>query len=152
VPLLVGGNNDNALHRASRLGDGWHPLYPSPEQYAIGYREIDRLRSEERLSEPFLLSFSSHPCQLSEDPFPKQDLHPPSAKIRREYRYAPSLRRDETGRPMLSGSPEQVAPDLDEYRRAGVRQMVTRVWNSSPAAGLPGAMRQLEKWGELLQF
>jgi probable F420-dependent oxidoreductase len=34
-PLLVGGNHERAIERAARLGDGWHPLFTSPELYGV---------------------------------------------------------------------------------------------------------------------
>ena len=42
LPLLVGGNHARALRRAALLGDGWHPLFPTPEYYREGRAEIER--------------------------------------------------------------------------------------------------------------
>ena len=46
LPLLVGGNGDRALRRAALLGDGWHPLFCSPEQYQAGRERIRQLLTE----------------------------------------------------------------------------------------------------------
>jgi alkanesulfonate monooxygenase SsuD/methylene tetrahydromethanopterin reductase-like flavin-dependent oxidoreductase (luciferase family) len=149
VPILVGGNNPNARARAARLGDGWHPLYPLPDDYAVGREEIERLRSGEGITRPFLFSYSASACLVTERSIEGGGAHRPSGDERPEYRYAPELPRDGTGRPLLCGSRDQVAGDLDRYRRAGVEQMVLRVWNSASRFGVDGAMDQLRKWTEL---
>ncbi len=150
VPLLVGGNNTNARLRAARLGDGWHPLYPSPDDYAVGRGEIEKLRSQEGLTRPFLFSLSAAASLVMDRAPRKWDGGAPVATQRPEYRYAPDLPSDERGRPLLCGSPDQVAGDVVAYRRAGVEQIVLRVWNSASSFGPDGAMEQLRRWAELL--
>src|SRR6185437_16997257 len=39
-PLWVGGRSEAALRRASELGDGWFPLWVSPERYAEGLASL----------------------------------------------------------------------------------------------------------------
>ena len=39
-PLWVGGRSDAALRRAGTLGDGWLPLWVSPERYASGLEAV----------------------------------------------------------------------------------------------------------------
>jgi probable F420-dependent oxidoreductase len=149
VPLLVGGNNANARARAARLGDGWHPLYPTPVEYQAGRNEIERLRSEDGTARPFLYSFSAAGCLITERPLQGASVAPVEEQ-RPEYGYAPTIPRDASGRPLLVGSPEQVARDVDVYRHAGVEQVVLRVWGSASRFGPEGAMDQLRKWAEVL--
>jgi probable F420-dependent oxidoreductase len=149
VPILVGGNNPNARARAARLGDGWHPLYPSPDDYAAGRQEIERLRSEDGTTRPFLFSYSASACLVTEGAIEGGGARPSADDLRPEYRYAPDIPRDVTGRIFLCGSRDQVADDIDRYRRAGVEHMVLRVWNSASRFGVDGAMDQLRKWTEL---
>ena len=48
IPLWVGGSSPRALRRAARLGDGWHPTGLSPEEFAMGRREIAALAATEK--------------------------------------------------------------------------------------------------------
>jgi probable F420-dependent oxidoreductase len=150
VPLLVGGNNANARARAAHRGDGWHPLYPSPDAYAAGRAEIEQLRARAGATAPFLFSYSASACLITERPVRGGRAGPQPEEPRPEYRYAPEFPRDRDGRPVLCGSPEQVAADVDEYRRAGVEQMVLRVWNSASRFGVEGSMDQVRKWAEVV--
>ena len=150
VPILVGGNNPNARARAARLGDGWHPLYPTPDAYAAGREEIDRLRAADGATTPFLYSYSSAACVITRRPLQGGGAEHTAGDSRPEYRYAPDFPHDKDGRPMLCGSPDQVAADLDRYRRAGVEQMVLRVWNATSRGGVEGAMDQLRRWAEVV--
>jgi probable F420-dependent oxidoreductase len=150
VPLLVGGNNAHARARAARLGDGWHPLYPAPDAYAAGREEIEDLRSEDGSAGPFLFSYSAAACVITERPLEGRGAGALPEDSRAEYRYAPAMPRDRNGRPRLCGSAEQVAADVEEYRRSGVEHMVLRVWGSASRFGPDGAMDQLRKWSEIL--
>jgi probable F420-dependent oxidoreductase len=158
VPLLVGGNNARARLRAARLGDGWHPLYPTPDRYAQSREEIQRLRSEHGVTRPFVFSLSTPNCQILDGPARRSRRRQPAAssssvrasEVRPEYRYAPELPRDGDGRPLLCGTREQVSHDLLRYERAGVEQIVLRVWTYVSQFGPDGAMEQLRKWADLL--
>jgi probable F420-dependent oxidoreductase len=149
VPILVGGNNPNARARAARLGDGWHPLYPSPDDYSAGREEIERLRSHDRITRPFLFSFSAAATVVTERPIDGGGAGPASGDVRPEYRYAPAIPADGRGRTLLCGSRDQVADDVVAYRRAGVEHMVLRVWNAASRFGIEGAMDQLRMWTEI---
>ena len=90
-PLLVGGNHERAIERAARLGDGWHPLFTSPELYARGRARINQIREREGLlmSRPFTFSYSCAQTRLlapGESP-PQafsQKIHAPD-----DYEYIP---------------------------------------------------------------
>ncbi len=153
VPLLVGGNNTNARARAARLGDGWHPLYPTPAAYAAGRAEIERMRQKNASTGSFLYSYSGAACVITDRALESRGAGPTDAapgESRPEYRYAPAFPTDGDGRPLLCGSPDQVAGDVERYRRAGVEQMVLRVWNAASRSGVEGAMDQVRRWAEVL--
>jgi alkanesulfonate monooxygenase SsuD/methylene tetrahydromethanopterin reductase-like flavin-dependent oxidoreductase (luciferase family) len=59
IPLLLGGNSDQALQRAARLGDGWFSSGTPPLDEALRLRaELQRRRADsERTGEPFRLVF-----------------------------------------------------------------------------------------------
>jgi probable F420-dependent oxidoreductase len=152
VPILVGGNNVNARRRAALLGDGWHPLFPTPEAYAAGRAEIEELRSRHSMTGPFLFSYSGPGCEITDAPWRGRS----GGRTRQnttsaEFRYAPDMPTDEFGRLLLRGTPDQVRTDVDAYRQAGVEQLVLRVWGSASKFGPSGAMDQLRRWAEVLR-
>jgi probable F420-dependent oxidoreductase len=153
VPLLVGGNNANARARAARLGDGWHPLYPTPADYAAGREEIEGIREKGGSSGSFLYSYSAAACVITDRALEGRGADTTDATSghsRPEYRYAPAFPADDEGRPLLCGSPDQVADDVERYRRAGVEQMVLRVWHAASRSGMEGALDQLRRWAEVV--
>jgi alkanesulfonate monooxygenase SsuD/methylene tetrahydromethanopterin reductase-like flavin-dependent oxidoreductase (luciferase family) len=132
-PIWVGGNNRRAERRAALLGDGWHPLWLSPEQYRKARTRIERLRTESRRDGPFTFSFSAGHTQLlgrMPDSWPKP---PPSAAPGSEFAYAPAPWLQPDGRPGLVGTPEQVIGDLRALEAAGVEQVTLRFGTTDPA-------------------
>ncbi len=152
VPILVGGNNATACARAARLGDGWHPLYPTPSDYRSGRQRIEALRTGDGMRSEFIFSLSTALCEVTDAPVRAASSNTPMRRLRPEYNYAPTLPKDGNGRPLLCGAPEQVTRDIGAYRDAGVDQMVLRVWNSSSGFGADGALDQLRRWAEILEL
>jgi probable F420-dependent oxidoreductase len=46
IPIWFGGHADAVLRRVARLGDGWLPLYPAPEQARPALEQLDRYLAE----------------------------------------------------------------------------------------------------------
>jgi probable F420-dependent oxidoreductase len=153
VPVWVGGNSPNARIRAALLGDGWHPLYPTPAEYAKGRAEIQDLRGRKGMTEPFTFSYSAPICYVTKSAQPFDGRAKlPTRNSRPEYAYSPAVPTDKTGRPLLSGTPDQVVADIDKYRESGVQHMVLRVWNSWSGLDLGGVIDQLAVWAETLEL
>jgi len=46
IPVWFGGESEPVIRRIARIGDGWMPLYPTPEQAASGLRLLDACLAE----------------------------------------------------------------------------------------------------------
>src|SRR4051812_35439518 len=99
-PVFVGGNGARAFRRAATLGNGWHPLFPSPESYAAGRTEIMRIRGQSGAAGPFTFSFSCPLVSVQLDPSERPEVKPYTERtdIPAEYHYAPPFPTDEVGR------------------------------------------------------
>lgn len=145
LPLLVGGNHRNALRRAAVLGDGWHPLFLTPDEYARGRAEIEGVRSDEGLTRPFLFSMSGSEARILPD----------TAAIERtrvateNTSYAPAVGVDEAGRQRFIGTADQVRADCQAFAEAGVEQLVLRfAVPLDPVTDLDVHEKQLELFAE----
>jgi probable F420-dependent oxidoreductase len=149
LPLWVGGNGDRALRRAALLGDGWHPLFCSPEEYKAGRDRIRQLLTENGRGEvPFSFSYSCPPTRLvAMDP-----QRPPGAnqayggapQLPPDYDYLPTMPVDSSGRSRFVGTPDQVAGDIDDFVKAGVEHFALRFSVGAPDDSAEKLIAQLE--------
>jgi probable F420-dependent oxidoreductase len=149
LPLWVGGNGDRALRRAARLGDGWHPLFCSPEQYQAGRDRIRRLMGENgRADAPFSFSYSCPPTQLvaadAATPPGENQAYGGAPQLPPDYDYLPAMPMDSSGRSRFVGTPEQVARDIDDFARAGVEHFALRFSVGAPDDSAEKLIAQLE--------
>ncbi|TDB85798.1 LLM class F420-dependent oxidoreductase [Actinomadura sp. KC216] len=100
-PIYVGGNTEPALRRVARYGEGWlaHELYP--DEVRAG-REKLRAYAEEAGRDPDSIELTVRRGLVP--PFPVMDFM--------------------SDRLNITGSPEQIAEQLDEYRREGISLLV----------------------------
>ena len=126
VPVWVGGNNPRAHRRAALLGDGWHPLWLPPDEYAAARDEILAIRRDAELDGPFTFSFSAGPTQFSDVPAGGWPPTPERAPEGSEFRYAPAFWVAPDGRPRLVGSPDDLVGDLRLLEDAGVEHVTLR--------------------------
>jgi alkanesulfonate monooxygenase SsuD/methylene tetrahydromethanopterin reductase-like flavin-dependent oxidoreductase (luciferase family) len=126
-PLLVGGNHQRAIERAARLGDGWHPLFTSPELYARGRARINQIREREGLmNRPFTFSYSCAQTRLLAPDEPAPPAFSQKDQAPGDYEYIPEIARAPNGRPRFIGTAEELRADVAAFAAAGVEQIVLR--------------------------
>jgi len=122
LPILVGGNHPNSFRRAALFGDGWHPLFLSPAEYARCRAEIERIRQDEGITRSFQFSMSGSECRILSG-----GAAPEVTKVAQEgTSYAPAVGTDGDGRQRFIGTGEQVLADCLALAEAGVEQLVLR--------------------------
>jgi probable F420-dependent oxidoreductase len=107
-PLWVGGRSEAAIERAATLGDGWIPLWVSPERFAAGC---------EHFAEHVVRAVAL-PAHVGE----KRHLY---EHLRQ--RYSGDFSEHVVDRYCIAGSPEECAARLREYLDAGARHIVFNV-------------------------
>jgi alkanesulfonate monooxygenase SsuD/methylene tetrahydromethanopterin reductase-like flavin-dependent oxidoreductase (luciferase family) len=147
VPLLVGGNHAKAIRRAALLGDGWHPLFMTEQDYAAGRAEIKRIRQEKEISRPFVFSYSCSQTRLLTDTAEPLLAH--GSKPEDGSSYAPGYPRAADGRLRFMGTAQELRDDCSAYAAAGVEQLVLRFAVTRDAMIDPEAfMAQLRRFAE----
>jgi probable F420-dependent oxidoreductase len=149
-PLWIGGNRAASRQRAARWGNGWHPLFPTPDRYRAGRAHIERLRAEAGAEGDFTFSYSCHMTRIvhhsSERAGPTQAGYAGRKDIPEEFRYAPSKPVTDLGRQLLVGSPEEFAADVGALADAGVDHLALRFTHAFSTEGMGGFVEQLERF------
>jgi probable F420-dependent oxidoreductase len=110
-PIWIGGHSGPALRRVAEVGDGWMPigLRPPPLLDLAGMEakvaQLGRLLDQAgRARDGVMISFTA-PIRFADD--------------------------SGASRPLMTGSPEQIAGDLRQYQRLGVRNFNINLPGSS---------------------
>jgi alkanesulfonate monooxygenase SsuD/methylene tetrahydromethanopterin reductase-like flavin-dependent oxidoreductase (luciferase family) len=123
VPLWFGGSGPAALRRTAAIGDGWVPLFLSPEDYRASLERLADAtvaagRAPESITRAVVLFLRTGP----EEPSLREGCEwlsslygPPPRAFRRH---------------LVSGSPDACADAIDVYRRAGAQHVVVMVAGS----------------------
>lgn len=106
IPIWIGGHSKQAIRRAGRLGDGWHP---------IGGVPTIPLEPEEIVKDLAMLREAA--AEAGRDPS-KIRVALKGSLFDREKQIAPGKRR------RFIGSAEEIAADIRDYRAAGVDTMI----------------------------
>jgi probable F420-dependent oxidoreductase len=116
IPIWIGGHSKQAIRRAARLGDGWHPIggVPTIPLEPEGIREDMNLLFD-------------YAAKAGRDP-KKIRVALKGSLFDREKQITPGKRR------RFIGSAEEIAFDIREYRSAGVDTMIFDVRQPSFAA------------------
>jgi probable F420-dependent oxidoreductase len=106
IPIWIGGHSKQAIRRAARLGDGWHP---------IGGVPTIPLEPEDIATDMAMLR--EYAEKAGRDP-KKIRVALKGSLFDREKQISPGKRR------RFIGSAEEVASDIRDYRTAGVDTMI----------------------------
>jgi probable F420-dependent oxidoreductase len=150
-PVWVGGNGPAARRRAAILGNGWHPLFPAPEDYARGREEILERRRQAQQEGQFSFSYSCAATHVlvgaEQSPFDvAASVEGPP--VPPEYGYAPPFPRDGSGRLYFVGTPSEVLQDIEVHADAGVEHLTMRFWHSGESFGLEEFRSQLARFAK----
>jgi probable F420-dependent oxidoreductase len=146
VPLWVGGNAPRALRRAARLGNGWHPLFPTPEAYAAARKTILELRGD--APGDFAFSYSAATTKVLDDPDGPYQLVDWSQLegVPDDFDYAPTMPTTPSGRPYLMGTPDQLVADVAELAAAGVEHIALRFATGGPETTAAQMSDQMQRF------
>jgi alkanesulfonate monooxygenase SsuD/methylene tetrahydromethanopterin reductase-like flavin-dependent oxidoreductase (luciferase family) len=119
-PIWVGGRSEAALRRAGRLGDGWMPIWVSPERFERGWEEVRRHAQEAGRDPDLLVPAVVLPAYV-DDEGSRAKAHL-AAHLSRRYSMRVEARL--LDRYCLAGTPEECARRLRGYVAAGVQHVI----------------------------
>jgi probable F420-dependent oxidoreductase len=144
VPVWVGGNAPAAWRRAAVLGDGWHPLFPSAEEYRRGHDAIVAIGTS---SEQFVFSISLATTHVLEPGRAfSASLWADLADVPEDFSYAPDVPVTDDGRVRFVGVADEVAADVEEYLAAGVEHFTLRFSTGGNEAVVTDYFDQLQRF------
>jgi alkanesulfonate monooxygenase SsuD/methylene tetrahydromethanopterin reductase-like flavin-dependent oxidoreductase (luciferase family) len=130
VPLWIGGSSPAARRRAAAVGDGWVPLFLTPDDYAPALltlrRETEAAGRDPDAVEPAVVVFARVG--------PDDEAQTQGAQWLSEMYGVPPRAFD---RHLVAGEPEACAIALGRYVEAGARHVVVMV-------AAPGAVRHFD--------
>jgi probable F420-dependent oxidoreductase len=119
-PLWIGGRSPAALRRVGRLGDGWLPIWVSPERYETGWGEICRHAGEAGRDPDAIVPAVVLPSLVAEDGEQARE----EARAYLGRRYGTEFSPQAIERYCLVGTPEECAARVQAYAAVGVQHLV----------------------------
>jgi probable F420-dependent oxidoreductase len=117
IPIWIGGHSKQAIRRAARLGDGWHP---------IGGVPTIPLEPEDMRKDLVLLAEYAHAAGRD----------PRQIRVALKGSLFDKEKKIEGRRRRFLGEAEEIAADIRDYRAAGVDTMIFDVRRASSAETL----------------
>jgi probable F420-dependent oxidoreductase len=99
-PILIGGQSDGALKRVASIGDGWHPVGISAQEYDLGIQKITQIKKSDFIWS-LRINFAAN--QKIESRYTGADGHP---------------------RLRLVGSIDEIISQIQKYRKIGLAHLV----------------------------
>jgi alkanesulfonate monooxygenase SsuD/methylene tetrahydromethanopterin reductase-like flavin-dependent oxidoreductase (luciferase family) len=123
VPLWIGGSSPAARRRAASVGDGWIPLFLTPEEYGPALAELRRETADAGRDPESVAAGVVMFAYVDDDPAgPERGAE----WLSRLYRLPPKAFR----RHLVAGSPQTCADALERYAEAGARHILIMVAGS----------------------
>jgi alkanesulfonate monooxygenase SsuD/methylene tetrahydromethanopterin reductase-like flavin-dependent oxidoreductase (luciferase family) len=99
-PILIGGQSDGALKRVASIGDGWHPVGISAQEYDLGIQKITQMKKSNFIWS-LRINFAAN--QKIESQYTGADGHP---------------------RLRLVGSIDEIISQIQKYQKVGLAHLV----------------------------
>jgi probable F420-dependent oxidoreductase len=124
-PVWVGGGSKAARRRAGQLGDGWIPIWVSPERFAEGLADVRRHAEEAGRNSGAIAAAVMCPALVGEGSRERLAAH-------LEQRYTMDVKPYLVDRYCIAGSEDECAARLRDYADAGCEHLI---FNIGCAAG-----------------
>ncbi|MDH3313163.1 MAG: TIGR03619 family F420-dependent LLM class oxidoreductase [Nitrosopumilus sp.] len=99
-PILIGGQSAGALKRVASIGDGWHPVGISAQEYDLGIQKITQMKKSNFIWS-LRINFAAN--QKIESQYTGADGHP---------------------RLRLTGNIDEIISQIQEYQKIGLSHLV----------------------------
>jgi probable F420-dependent oxidoreductase len=119
-PLWVGGRSTAALRRAGTLGDGWLPIWISPERYEAGWSEIRRHAESAGRDPDAIVPAAVVPSLVADDGEQARE----EVRIYLGERYGTEFSPQAVERYCVVGTPEECGARVEAYAAVGVQHLV----------------------------
>ncbi len=99
-PILIGGQSNGALKGVASIGDGWHPVGISPQEYSLGIQKITQMKKSDFIWS-LRINFAAN------------------QKIESQY-----TGTDGNPRLRLVGNLDEIISQIQEYQKIGLAHLV----------------------------